>query len=243
MLPPDTARSSRPDPSPPKSSWWIPAGLVLLGLVPAIAGTARIAEVAGGAALTQNNARFLAAPIPALLHIGPAIVFSLVGAFQFSAAFRRRYPRWHRAAGRVLVPAGLLVALSGLWMAVTYPWPPGDGVGVFVERLVFGSAMLASMVLGVRALLRRRFKEHGRWMIRAYAIGMGAGTQVLTHLPWFLFVDMQPGETPRAVMMGLAWVMNVLVAEWIILHADGGGGRMTAFIPGRVSLRGAPASR
>lgn len=216
MHPAASPKSSRPEPRLRKSSWRTPAGLVLLSLVPAIAGSARIAEVAGGAALTEQNARFLTAPIPALLHIGPAIVFSMLGAFQFSLAFRRQCPRWHRVAGRVLVPAGLLVAVSGLWMAVSYPWPAGDGVGVFVERLVFGSAMLVSMLLGVRALLRRRFTEHGDWMIRAYAIGMGAGTQVITHLPWFVFVDMHPGETPRAVMMGLGWVLNLVVAEWII---------------------------
>ncbi|HEX6941819.1 MAG TPA: hypothetical protein VF128_02760 [Gemmatimonadaceae bacterium] len=32
----------------------------------------------------------------------------------------------------------------------------------------------------------RKYAEHGDWMIRAYAIGMGAGTQVLAHLPWFI---------------------------------------------------------
>jgi hypothetical protein len=26
-------------------------------------------------------------------------------------------------------------------------------------------------------------------MTRAYAIGLGAGTQVLTHLPWFVLAD------------------------------------------------------
>jgi uncharacterized membrane protein len=188
----------------------------LLGLVPSIAGTARLAEVTGGAAATTQNARFLAAPLTTILHIGSAIVFSLLGAFQFSAAVRRRYPRWHNVAGRVLVPAGFTVAVTGLWMTLTFPWPVGDGVGVFVERLVFGSGMLLSLVLGVRALVRRRYAEHGDWMIRAYAIGMGAGTHVITHLPWFLLVDTHPGETPRTIMMGLGWVINLLVAELII---------------------------
>jgi hypothetical protein len=53
-------------------------------------------------------------------------------------------------------------------------------------------------------------------MIRAYAIGLGAGTQVLTHLPWFLLAEGKPGEGPRAVMMGAGWLINVIVAEWII---------------------------
>jgi hypothetical protein len=55
-------------------------------------------------------------------------------------------------------------------------------------------------------------------MMRGYAIGLGAGTQVLTHLPWFLLVG-KPGETPRAVMMGAGWVINLVVAEWIIRSA------------------------
>jgi hypothetical protein len=52
-------------------------------------------------------------------------------------------------------------------------------------------------------------------MMRAYAIGLGAGTQVLTHLPWFILVG-KPGESSRAVLMGAGWVINLFVAEWII---------------------------
>jgi hypothetical protein len=140
----------------------------------------------------------------------------MLGALQFSPGFRRRRRAWHRAAGRILIPSGLLVALSGLWMAHFYPWPEGDGHLVYFERLVFGSAMVLSIVLGINAIRRRNFTAHGEWMIRAYAIGLGAGTQVLTHLPWFLLVGARPGEAPRALMMGAGWLINVCVAEWII---------------------------
>jgi hypothetical protein len=119
-------------------------------------------------------------------------------------------------AGKLLVPASLIVALSGLWMAHFYPWPQGDGQLVYLERLVFGSALLLSVVLGIDAIRRRDFASHGAWMTRAYAIGMGAGTQVLTHLPWFILMDAKPGELPRAVMMGAGWLINVLVAESVI---------------------------
>jgi len=199
-----------------KSDWLIPAGLVLLSLVPSLAGIVRLAQLGGGAPVTAENARFLSAPLPAMLHIPAAIAFAIVGAFQFSAGFRRRHRGWHRAAGRVLLPCGFVVALSGLWMAQTYAWPAGDGVAVYVERLLFGSAMFVSLVLSVRAILRRDFVTHGAWMTRAYAIGLGAGTQVLTHLPWFILVGPKPGELPRGVMMGAGWVINVVVAEWVI---------------------------
>lgn len=199
-----------------KSDWFIPAALIALSMVPAVAGIVRLAQLAGGANITPDNARFFAAPLPVVLHIPAVIVYSILGAFQFSPSFRRRRRAWHRAAGKILVPCGLVAALSGLWMAHFYPWPEGDGQLLYFERLVVGSAMVVSIVLAVGAIRRRDFKSHGAWMTRAYAIGLGAGTQVLTHLPWFVLVGAKPGELPRAVMMGAGWVINVAVAEWII---------------------------
>ena len=190
--------------------------LILLSLVPAVAGTARLAELASGAEVTEANARFFAQPFPVILHVLVVIPYSILGALQFSKGFRRRNRPWHRMAGRVLGVCGLLAALTGLWMAHFYAWPKGDGQGVYLERLVFGTAMLVSILLGLYAVRRRNFVAHGEWMIRGYAIGLGAGTQVLTHLPWFLLTDEWPGESARAVMMGSAWVINVIVAEWVI---------------------------
>jgi uncharacterized membrane protein len=155
-------------------------------------------------------------PLPVALHVLVVIPYSIVGALQFAPGFRKRNRPWHRAAGRVIGVFGLIAALTGLWMAHFYPWPAGDGFGVYLERLVFGTGMLVSIALGLDAVRRRDFKTHGAWMIRGYAIGMGAGTQVLTHLPWFILVDLHPGETPRTVMMGAGWVINLAVAEWII---------------------------
>ena len=217
-------------PATRRVEWRVPALLVLLSLVPALAGTARLAQLAAGASVTAENARFFAKPLPVVLHVLAVIPFSILGAFQFAPAFRRRHRGWHRAAGRVLGVCGLVAALTGLWMAQFYPWPAGDGVGVYVERLVFGTAMLGSIVLALDAVRRRDFVTHGAWMTRAYAIGMGAGTQVLTHLPWFLLAHGKPGELPRAVMMGAGWVINAIVAEWIIRRRSSRRGRVVASV-------------
>ena len=198
-----------------RSDWPILIGLIALSLVPATVGTVRLVELALGAAITPANARFFAAPLPVVLHVLTVIPYSIIGAFQFAPGFRRRHRAWHRAAGRVLAVLGLMAALSGLWMAHFYPWPEGDGQMLYVERLVFGVGMVVSIILALLAIRRRDFRVHGEWMIRAYAIGLGAGTQVLTHLPWFLLVG-KPGELGRGVLMGAGWVINVVVAEWII---------------------------
>jgi len=200
---------------PGRSEWLVPAGLVLLSLVPVFFGSLRLAEIAGGGEITSANARFHAAPVPVVLHILAAIPYSIVGAFQFAPGFRRRHRVWHRTAGAVLAGLGLTVALTGLWMTLIYPWPESDGVILYVTRLIVGLAMAISILLALLAVRRRNFTAHGEWMIRGYAIALGAGTQVLTHLPWLILVG-TPGELPRAVMMAGAWVINSAIAERVI---------------------------
>jgi hypothetical protein len=100
-------------------------------------------------------------------------------------------------------------------MTLFYPWPEGDGVILYGVRLLFGSAMLLSILCGVDAIRRREFAQHGDWMLRGYAIGMGAGTQVLTLMAGELILG-PPSEFSRALLMGAAWVINLAVAEWII---------------------------
>jgi len=206
-----------------RTDWLTPAGLILLSVVPAVAGMARLSSLAAGAHITAENARFFAAPLPVVLHILAAVPFSILGAFLFVPRFRRERRGLHRAVGRVLAPLGLLAALTGLWMAHFYPWPKGDGEVLYLLRLIFGSAMALSIVIAVDAIRRRDFVSHGRWMTRAYAIGLGAGTQVVTHLPYFVLVG-TPDETTRAVLMGAGWVINVIVAELVIARSRGVAG-------------------
>ena len=198
-----------------RTEWLSPAGLILLSLVPVIAGSVRLAQLTTGADITPENARFFASPLPVVLHILSVTVFALLGAFQLAPRFRRRRRAWHRIAGRLVVVCGLIAAVSGLWMTLFYPWPAGDGVILFGLRLLFGTAMLLAILLGVDAIRRRDFFEHGNWMIRAYAIGMGAGTQVFTHLFWLVLLG-TPGTGARAALMGAGWMINVIAAEAII---------------------------
>jgi hypothetical protein len=199
-----------------KKEWIIPALLIVLSLVPVIAGAARLSELGSGAEVTPDNARFFASPQPVVIHIASVSLYSILGALQFAPGFRRRKTHWHRFIGKwVLVPCGIAAALSGLWMSQFYSLPKTDGEFLYIQRLIFGSAMLASIVLGAFAARRRDYSAHGNWMMRGYAIGMGAGTQVFTHLPWLLFFG-PADEFTRALLMGAGWVINLAVVEWII---------------------------
>jgi uncharacterized membrane protein len=158
--------------------------------------------------------RFLGWPLALVTHIVGSAVFALVGAFQLVPAIRRRHPAWHRRAGRVLAVAGLLVGGSALWLTLFYDPQPGTGPLLFVLRLVVAPAMVASLVLGVAAARRRDFTAHRAWMIRAYAIALGAGTQVFTQ--GFGEALLGRGELSGDLLKAAGWAINLAVAEWVI---------------------------
>ena len=199
-----------------KADFKIPALLILLSLVPTLGAVARLMSVANDTKVTVDNARFLAAPTPVVIHVICATLYCLLGAFQFSKGFRVRWPGLHRRAGRVLAACGLLAGLTGLWMTLFYSIPtPMQGALTYWVRLVVGSAMVASIVIAVTSILKRQVVRHEAWMIRAYALGQGAGTQALILGPWMLITGESVGLT-RDLLMALSWAINALVAEWII---------------------------
>jgi uncharacterized membrane protein len=195
--------------APTRSTGWVPFALVAVVLVPAVAGSLRLVEVFGGPHLLPANPRISASPAPVVVHIVCAVAYAVLGAFQFSAALRRRRPAWHRAAGRVLVVLGLAVAFSALWLTQFYPRQPGTGELAYALRLAFGSGMAASIVLGLAAIRRGDVARHMAWMTRAYALALGAGTQVLT---------LAVGEEAVGIdlMLGAGWAINLAVAEYVI---------------------------
>lgn len=214
------------------SARWVPFALVALSLVPAITGFLRLAGLAGGPSLMPVDGRIDASPLPVIVHIATVIPYSLIGAFQFSSRLRQRHPGWHRAAGRVLVPLALGVALSGLWITLAYAFKPGSGVLLYGIRLVVGTAMAASVILGFAAIRRGDVSRHRAWMTRAYALALGAGTQVFTGA----FGPALVGTSVLAhdLTMGAAWAINLAVAEVVIRR----GSRQPARARARVTASG-----
>ena len=67
-------------------------------------------------------------------------------------------------------------------------------------------------------------------MIRGYAIGIGAGTQVFTALAWFIVTGGANADPTTTVgLMTAGWVINLAIAELGIRNgaaiANGGVGR------------------
>lgn len=198
----------------PRRSWPVPAALVALSAIPLAAGSLRLVGLAGGPELIPADDRFTGFPAALVVHIVGALVFALVGAFQFLPRLRRHHGSWHRRAGRVVTGAGLAIAASALWMTLVYEAKPGTGTLLFVLRLLFAPAMAACLLLGISAIRRRDVAAHRAWMVRAYAIGLAAGTQAFT--AGIGGAVLGTGGLRTDLALGAGWVINLAVAEWAI---------------------------
>jgi len=199
------------------------AGLLLLSAVPMLAGLARLFSLSTGAFALDGNARFAADPWTAALHIVGATAFATAGAFQLVPSLRRG--AWHRIAGRVLSVAGIGAALAGTWMALRWVPKDLDSPALNAIRTVVALAMITFIVLGFITARRRDFEAHRAWMLRAYALFLGAGTQFFTAgftaLP---FMRPYLSEELNAAAMAAGWVINVLAVEWILRRRRQRGG-------------------
>lgn len=206
-------RAARPHP-PGRSGWRLGAGLVLLSAIPLTAGALRLLQLAGGPDLIAQDPRFGGFPLALVLHIVGAALFALVGILQFLPRFRRRHRGWHRRAGRLLVAAGLVAAGSALWLTLFYDPKPGTGPLLFAFRLAFATAMAFSIGRGFSSIRHGDVDGHRAWMTRAYAIGLGAGTQVVTE--GVAEAVFGAGVVTGDLAKGAGWVINLLIAEWAI---------------------------
>jgi uncharacterized membrane protein len=195
-----------------KRSWPLPVALLTLSAIPLTAGALRLIQLAGGPAVIPADHRFSGLPLALVTHILASAIFALGGSLQFVPRLRRS--SWHRRAGRALVLAGLLVAASALWLTLFYAPQPGTGDLLFVFRLVFASALAACVVLGVAAVRRGDIAAHRVWMVRAYAIGLGAGTQVFTE--GFGEAIFGTGVVAGDLAKGAAWMVNLAIVEWVL---------------------------
>ncbi|HEU4321464.1 MAG TPA: DUF2306 domain-containing protein [Acidimicrobiia bacterium] len=120
----------------------------------------------------EFDRRYAENPVIAYLHIVPGAVYLLGAPFQLSRRFRQANLARHRSIGRVLLVAGALTGMMALVVGVVMPF---GGFAETSASLVFGVYFLAALSFAYRAIRGGRERDHRRWMIRAFAVGVAVG--------------------------------------------------------------------
>jgi hypothetical protein len=144
----------------------------------------------------------------------------LVGPWQFIRRVRR-IPRLHRYLGRIFLFAGVLPSsLAGIVVA----WLTTAGPLASLGFALLDVAWFTTAAAGYRAARARRYRDHERWMIRAFGLTFAAvtlrlwlPTLILVQLPFLhsryhgdfdaLF------DTAYAFVPWLCWIPNLIVVE------------------------------
>ena len=191
----------------------IPAVLIALLALPLILGSIRLAELSSGALIISDRLPLAFEIIPIAVHIISTICFCVLGAVQFVPALRAVNSGWHRISGKLVVLAGLMVPLSGIWLTLFANLPEEDSDALNVIRMLVSIIMLYAIVTGIKSIRNRRYSDHRVWMIRAYAIAAGTGVQVFTSV-FFIAISGELNSTTKTLAMAAGWVLSILAAEW-----------------------------
>jgi hypothetical protein len=114
--------------------------------------------------------------------------------------------------GRVLVPLGLASGLFGIIFGILYSF---GGVAEASAAMVFGSWFVYSLATAYRHIRAGDTVGHRRWMIRAFAIGIGVGT-IRIWIGLFQGFGIFDETTSFGVAFWVAWAMHVTAAElWL----------------------------
>jgi Predicted membrane protein (DUF2306) len=187
--------------------------LFLATFIPIISAPLRIFQVLTDQ-LPPDAIRFNAVPWALFLHSLGGMTFGLLGPIQFSRAIKSRFGKFHRISGRIFVLTGMMLALSALRLLVEFP---NSSTWVLVTaRAVAGLGLMATLTLALIAIMNRDIAQHRNWMIRAYAIGMGAATIAFIQLPIFLIRGKALEGYFADSLFVLSWVINLTIAELVI---------------------------
>ena len=203
--------------------------VIIYSLIPTFGGLLRSIELIGVPAIIPENPRAGAAPIPIILHILSSFIFCIMGVFQFLPSVRHHRISWHRMIGTLVAGSGLLSALTGLWMTITFAFPEAlQGTVLFWVRVIVSLSMVGLIVWAVISIRQGQLPSHRAAMIRCFALGQGASTQTFLGIGWMVFGGSEPTGLARDLLMTSAWILNVLIAELLIAKHESGH-RQTIF--------------
>jgi len=149
-----------------------------------------------------------------LMHTTTGAIALALGPSQFMAVVRRRWPRFHRDAGRIYLVSALLSMVGGLaYLGTTPPAQVFSGVPFAWALVGLDLAVLASGALAYTAIRGRDLPRHRAWM--ALNFGLLLATPGL-RLLWVLFAWLVPDWDQARANLGIMTFLLPLCMSFML---------------------------
>ena len=160
----------------------------------------------------EFDRRYAEHPVLAYAHILPGVVYLVLAPFQISRRFRNRHLGLHRKMGRILIPTGIVAGVFGIIFGILYSF---GGLAEASASVVFGSWFVFCLAYAYQHIRTGDTVGHRRWMIRAFAIGLGVGT-IRIWVGLFEATGLLEFNDAFGAAFWIAWTMHVMAAEiWL----------------------------
>lgn len=235
---PSTEQTNPPNRSRRQLNWaWVALSSVAIAAyfggqyVPGLAAVAAKSPTVTSAAQAFDHRAW---PIEGglIVHIVGASIALALGPWQFSRRLRATRPRLHRVMGRAYLVA---VALGSVGAIATSIYST-LGLKGFPGFAALDVLWAWTAYRAYRSARTRSFREHQAWMMRNFALTYAAVTLRL-ELALLLLLQVpfeSPGGFPHAYDQAygslpyLAWIPNLVIAEFMIRRRNLPGLRMSA---------------
>jgi uncharacterized membrane protein len=153
------------------------------------------------------------------VHVFTAIAVLPAGLTQFSRYIRKHYRNVHRGAGYVYVVAVVLLAGPSGFVIGIYA---NGGLSSQIAFCLLAALWVYFTIKAVQTIRSKKVGEHRRWMIRSFALALSAIT--LRAWKYAIVAALEPRPMDVYVVVAwLGWVLNLVVAEYIIYRRYGYG--------------------
>jgi uncharacterized membrane protein len=160
----------------------------------------------------EFDRRYALQPVLAYAHIIPGVAYLVLAPFQISRRFRNRHLDLHRRLGRLLVPTGIVTGVFALIFGFFFSF---GGVAEASATGVFGTYFITARIIAYRAIRAGDIVRHRRYMIRAFAIGLGVGT-IRLWVGLFEATGLLAFDEAFGLAFWLAFTMHAIAAElWL----------------------------
>jgi uncharacterized membrane protein len=145
-------------------------------------------------------------------HIAFGGIALILGWTQFSPKFRAKKMGLHRTLGKIYVVSVLLSGITGLYISLY----ASGGIATKLGFFMLSTAWIISTTRAYTTIRKKKVEEHRKWMIRSYALTFAAVTLRLWSPLLEAVIPPELGIEPYTIVAWLAWVPNLMFAQFII---------------------------
>lgn len=147
------------------------------------------------------------------IHVFTSILIITSGLLQFSKTILAKYTKIHRVSGFIYLAVTLLISGPSALVMSFYAngGYPAQTSFVLLSLLWIGTSFLA-----YHFVRRKDYEQHGKWMVRSYALTLSAvSLRLYSYLFDVFHFTMDPVDL-YILLSWLSWTLNLVIAEILI---------------------------